>query len=357
MSDEVVVTGIGHVSCIGSNLDEVQANLLAFSEIGGPVETLSEDLFEGLKYLTFRAPEIEVSKFGVPRRENRFLGPMMRLAIAASYDALVHAGLIGRHDLLSELDLIIACGAGVRDQDTDLGIARELASGANAELGALLAGHLRPTEFLCQLPNLTAANICSFFGITGANRTLMGGATAGLHALHMAHRKITSGQADRVLVGGAGFGQCYYTNLALAQAGLLARSSQETARTALGSASSFFVLESRIVAEERSVRWHEVVAAPSMPGSKPDQSGDDQTTPVAHARIANLMEHPASSGAASDVLDVTALIGNTREDAVFDGMVLAIAAMRNRELSRGLVSMQHPSGTQSCVVLSAGELQ
>src|SRR5947207_7182583 len=62
---------------------------------------------------------------------------------------------------------------------------------------------LRPTLFLAQLSNLLAGNISIVHGVTGSSRTFMGEEPAGVDAVRIAHARISAGQGDIALVGGA----------------------------------------------------------------------------------------------------------------------------------------------------------
>ena len=70
-------------------------------------------------------------------------------------------------------------------------------------LNERLMGDLRPTLFLAQLSNLLAGNISIVHGVTGASRTFMGEEASGVDAMRIAHARIASGQNDIFLVGGA----------------------------------------------------------------------------------------------------------------------------------------------------------
>jgi 3-oxoacyl-[acyl-carrier-protein] synthase II len=72
-----------------------------------------------------------------------------------------------------------------------------------AFLNERLMSDLRPTLFLAQLSNLMAGNISIVHGVTGSSRTFMGEESAGVDAVRIAHSRITAGQSDIALVGGA----------------------------------------------------------------------------------------------------------------------------------------------------------
>jgi 3-oxoacyl-[acyl-carrier-protein] synthase II len=101
--------------------------------------------------------------------------------------------------------MIVAAGGGERDGKVDISILDGL-RGANdrgAYLNQRLMSDLRPTLFLAQLSNLMAGNISIVHGVTGSSRTFMGEESAGVDAMRIAHARITAGQGDLALVGGA----------------------------------------------------------------------------------------------------------------------------------------------------------
>jgi 3-oxoacyl-[acyl-carrier-protein] synthase II len=120
---------------------------------------------------------------------------------------------------------------------------------------------LRPTLFLSQLSNMLAGNISIVHGVTGSSRTFLGEA-AGIEAVRTAQARVTSGQSDIVLVGGAHSGErkdlllfCEAGGLALK--GEYAPVFERQARgggIALGSFGVFLVIESKAHASARGGR-------------------------------------------------------------------------------------------------------
>ena len=342
----IEIKGIGHVSNAGYSFENLRKKMEAHSQ---PIE----DNYAG--YGTFNAPEIDPSRLGVARKEQRFLGPLMKLATAASYEALDNANLLENADTLAELDLIVACGAGVRNEDQDLKMVNETydIAGHEQAVEGLLQTQLRPTEFLCQLPNLTAANICMFFGLKGSTRTLMGGESAGVHALKMAVNKIQSGKADRVLVGGASFGQCFYSNLALAQAGLLKKMNDGSDKLALGSAATFLLLET--VNTNPSLQKKNTITLRNV------KVGHKDTLNIAQEALASsfgskfthitVVDQSAEQIDGYHVQPFNSMTGNTREEAIFGGIAAACAAMINDKSGKGFLTLKHEKAGCSLIEL------
>ena len=99
-----------------------------------------------------------------------------RIGTYAAGLALDSAGVKGKTDILSHMDMIVAAGGGERDLTVDLNILSSIARAANpaAFLNERLMSDLRPTLFLAQLSNLLAGNISIVHGVTGSSRTFMG---------------------------------------------------------------------------------------------------------------------------------------------------------------------------------------
>jgi 3-oxoacyl-[acyl-carrier-protein] synthase II len=76
-----------------------------------------------------------------------------------------------------------------------------------AFLNERLMSDLRPTLFLAQLSNLLAGNISIVHGVTGSSRTFMGEESAGVDAVRIALSRISAGQSEVALVGGAHNGE------------------------------------------------------------------------------------------------------------------------------------------------------
>ena len=133
------------------------------------------------------------------------MGPLMHYGCYAAGMALAEAGVAGNQELLSRTHMIVAAPGGERDLAVDEQIlAARLTKPNNVGwLNEMMLTGLRPTLFLAQLPNLFAGNISIVHGVSGSSRTFMGEESAGVDAVRIAWEKITAGQGDLFLVGGA----------------------------------------------------------------------------------------------------------------------------------------------------------
>lgn len=196
---EVVITGIGLVTCYGEGAD-VHWDLLGGETAPKPLVDLSIVPPYGVHAL----PEMDWAE-QIPRKDQRQMENWQRLGTYAAGMALDDAGLKENPDLLSEMDLVVAAGGGERDVETDESIIRDAMSNNDREQVLLerLPSDLRPTLFLAQLSNLLAGNISIVHKVTGSSRTYMGEETAGVTVIDNAMKRIASGQSTHMLVGGS----------------------------------------------------------------------------------------------------------------------------------------------------------
>ncbi len=172
-------------------------------------------------------------------------------------------GVKGKTDILSHMDMIVAAGGGERDLGVDSTILSGMSRAQNpaAFLNEQLMSGLRPTLFLAQLSNLLAGNISIVHGVTGSSRTFMGEEPAGVDAVRVALSRITSGQSDIALVGGAHNGERPDLFMLYEFGGLNLKDKfapvwerGKPGGFALGSLGAFLVLETRAHAEARGAK-------------------------------------------------------------------------------------------------------
>jgi 3-oxoacyl-[acyl-carrier-protein] synthase II len=195
---DVVVTGVGLVSCAG----EGRAAHLAALDAEGPPRTDAETFAPyPVHPVVALALDAQIAK----KADQRQMEPWQRLGVYAAGLALDDAGVKGDAALKGRMHLIVAAGGGERDYAVDGQILTGLREAADpgAYLNEHLMGDLRPTLFLAQLSNLLAGNISIVHGVTGASRTFMGEESSGTDALRIAQARIASGQDEIFLVGGS----------------------------------------------------------------------------------------------------------------------------------------------------------
>jgi 3-oxoacyl-[acyl-carrier-protein] synthase II len=196
---EVLITGIGLVSCYGEGADH------HWETLGGdtaPAPLVNLDIVP--PYGVHPLPEMDWAQ-QIPRKDQRQMENWQRLGTYAAGLALDDANLKENEDLLRTMDLVVAAGGGERDVATDEAIMRDAVTSNDREALLLerLPSDLRPTLFLAQLSNLLAGNISIVHKVTGSSRTYMGEETAGVTVLDNALKRISSGQSTHMLVGGS----------------------------------------------------------------------------------------------------------------------------------------------------------
>jgi 3-oxoacyl-[acyl-carrier-protein] synthase II len=200
----------------------------------------------------------------IPKKgDQRQMENWQRIGTYAAGLALDSAGVKGKTDILSRMDMIVAAGGGERDLAVDSTILSGIQHAKNpgAFLNERLMSDLRPTLFLAQLSNLLAGNISIVHGVTGSSRTFMGEESAGVDAVRIALSRIVSGQSDIALVGGSFNGErpdllMLYEfgkfNLKDRYAPVWERG--DNGGFALGSLGAFLVIEARAHAEKRGAK-------------------------------------------------------------------------------------------------------
>ena len=193
---EVWITGIGIVSSLGEGIE---------AHWEGLSKPSSADTTAFAPYVVHRAVPVDFDKQIPKKGDQRQMEAWQRYGVYAAGLALENAGMKGNAELLAQTDMIVAAGGGERDGKVDISVLAGLrtANDRGAYLNQRLMSDLRPTLFLAQLANLMAGNISIVHGVTGSSRTFMGEEPAGVDALRIGLARITAGQSQIALVGGA----------------------------------------------------------------------------------------------------------------------------------------------------------
>jgi 3-oxoacyl-[acyl-carrier-protein] synthase II len=251
---EAWITGIGIVSCLGEG-PEAHWQKLMLAQPSADSTTFAPFIVHPLAPTNFDAQ--------IPKKEQRQMESWQRIGTYAAGVALDSAGVKGKTDILSRMDMIVAAGGGERDLNVDSTILSGMPGAPNppAFLNERLMSDLRPTLFLAQLSNLLAGNISIVHGVTGSSRTFMGEESAGVDAVRIAHSRIVAGQSDIALVGGAHNGERQdllmlyeFAKHALKDPYAPVWERGDKAGFALGSLGAFLVIEAREHAEARGAK-------------------------------------------------------------------------------------------------------
>jgi 3-oxoacyl-[acyl-carrier-protein] synthase II len=254
-SPDALITGIGVVSCLGEG-SEAHWQKLSEGRPNVDTATFAPFIVHPLASINFDA---QIPKKGDQRQMENW----QRIGTYAAGLALDSAGVKGKTDILSKIDMIVAAGGGERDLNVDSNILTGMpkAEKPSAFLNERLMSDLRPTLFLAQLSNLLAGNISIVHGVTGSSRTFMGEEGAGIDAVRIAVSRIGAGQSEIALVGGAHNGERPDLIMLYEFAGMMLKDKFETVWArgprggfALGSIGAFLVIESRAHAQARGAK-------------------------------------------------------------------------------------------------------
>jgi 3-oxoacyl-[acyl-carrier-protein] synthase II len=243
------ITGIGLVSCLGEGLD---AHWQALN-----TTPPAADASSFAPYIVHRIVSLELDRQIPKKGDQRQMEPWQRIGTYTAGLALDSAGLKGKSEFLSRMDMIVAAGGGERDAQVDLNVAAGAAKAAKAEafVNERLMSDLRPTLFLAQLSNLLAGNISIVHGVTGSSRTFMGEESSGVEAVRVAHARIAAGQSALALVGAAYNAERWEVMLHFALGRRLARGEPkpvwERGGMELGTIGAFLVIEEKAHAQAR----------------------------------------------------------------------------------------------------------
>ena len=251
---EAWITGIGILSCLGEGAQAHWQKLMQ-AQPNADTTTFAPFVVHPLAPVNFDA---QIPKKG----DQRQMEAWQRIGTYAAGLALDSAGVKGKPDILSHMDMIVAAGGGERDLAVDSTILSGLPSAANpaAFLNERLMSDLRPTLFLAQLSNLLAGNISIVHGVTGSSRTFMGEESSGIDAVRVALARIAAGQSDIALVGGSYNGERPDLLMLYEFSGSALKDrfapvwERDKGGVALGSLGAFLVIEERGHAEARGAK-------------------------------------------------------------------------------------------------------
>lgn len=300
---DVWITGLGLLSAAGEGPDQHLDALMKGKPLG-----VDEQRFA--PYPVHALAEIDWSQ-QISRRDMRQMEPWQRIGTYAAGLALDDAGIDGENPLRGGMDMIVAAGGGERDIEVDDTLLTELRTAQNhdATMAERLSNDLRPTLFLAQLSNLLAGNISIVHKVTGSSRTFMGEEGAGISAVQHAAARISSGQSDIVLVGGAFNGERIDMMLSFELGHYLLKDEYRPvwqrdgafSGFAFGSIGAFLVLESREHAEARGARAYAEIETIAVDHG-PRGAGELESR---HSKLLQQVEGAAILSAATGVADAS----------------------------------------------------
>ncbi|EAP76778.1 beta-ketoacyl-ACP synthase I [Roseovarius nubinhibens] len=185
----VVVTGLGIVSSIGNNAEEVLASLKA----GRSGITANEDMKEhGFRSQVAGAVNLDVSEH-VDKRTLRFMGPGAAYAHIAMSQAIADAGL-EESDIVNPRTGLIAGSGGPSTSAMLAAHQTVLKTGSTKRIGPFAV-----PKTMC---STISANLSTAFKIKGINYSITSACSTSLHCIGNAAEQIMMGKQDVMFAGG-----------------------------------------------------------------------------------------------------------------------------------------------------------
>ncbi|MCR8546654.1 beta-ketoacyl-ACP synthase I [Salipiger sp. P9] len=185
----VVVTGLGIVSSIGNNAEEVLASLKA----GRSGITANEQMKEhGFRSQIAGAVNLDVSEH-VDKRTLRFMGPGAAYAHIAMSQAIADSGLEGS-DVVNPRTGLVAGSGGPSTSALLTAHQTVLTTGATKRVGPFAV-----PKAMC---STISANLSTAFKIKGINYSITSACSTSLHCIGNAAEQIMMGKQDVMFAGG-----------------------------------------------------------------------------------------------------------------------------------------------------------
>ncbi|MCA1794213.1 MAG: beta-ketoacyl-[acyl-carrier-protein] synthase family protein [Desulfobacteraceae bacterium] len=185
------ITGLGIVSCLGTDLHTVARSLQAGTS---GIVSNTERTRQGFKSsLTARLPDISPKAEGLKRKHLRTMCEPAIYAAVAAKKAISHAGLADKNLHSDRCGIIFGNDSTIRAGVESIDIVRKY-----KETHYIGAGHI----FRAMNSTITM-NLAGLFGTRGANWTISAACASGAHVLGQALMLIRSGMQDIIIAGGA----------------------------------------------------------------------------------------------------------------------------------------------------------
>lgn len=187
----VAITGLGIVSCLGTNLQQVTEALQA-GRSGVVLDPLRQEM--GFRSaLTGQRPELDLASYGLGRKQLKTMGDPARFAYAATRDALQDSGL--ELEDLQRVETGIVFGNDSCIKPAAESIQHLQTNRATRKIGS---------GAIFQSMNSTVTmNLSTLLNLSGANWTLSAACASGAHSIGQGYLLLRTGLQQRVLCGGA----------------------------------------------------------------------------------------------------------------------------------------------------------
>lgn len=191
MRHRVVVTGMGAITPLGSDLDILWTNLVQGKS--GVSTITSFDASELPTRIAAEVKDFDPEDY-IDRKEARRMDRFVQFAVAASKKAIQDAGLdIGTNADPERVGVIVGSGIG------------GLGTWEEQHMILLEKGHRRVSPFFIpmMISNMASGQISMLTGAKGPNTNVVTACATGSHAIGDSARMIQRGDADIMICGGA----------------------------------------------------------------------------------------------------------------------------------------------------------
>lgn len=296
--NEVVVTGLGVVSPIGTGTDDFWAGLISGRSGAGPISSF--DASDLPVQIACEIDDFEATDF-VPAKEAARTDRFTHLALAAASLAVEEAGFVDTGFDPARTGSIIGSGIG--------GLQTIVAE----HLALIARGPRAVSPFMVPklMPNGAAGQVAMRFGLLGPTYAVSSACASGAHAIGEAVRQIRHGTADVMLAGGTESAMTPLSVAAFARMGALSKRNDDPATASrpfdsgrdgfvFGEGAGILVLESRSSAERRGA---EVLATVAGYGASCDASHVTQPDPEGKGAVRAMREALRDAELSSDAID------------------------------------------------------
>jgi len=187
----VVVTGLGIVSPVGSDVKSAWENVVSGKSGIGPITG-----FDASDFTTRFGGEVrdfDVSEYLTPK-EARKIDGFMHYGIASCKQAMDDSGLEVTESEAARIGVAMGSGiGGIRTIENNY--QKYLDSGSPRKISPFFV----PGSII----NMVSGNVSIMYGLTGPNLSLVTACTTGTHSIGVAARTIAYGDADVMIAGGS----------------------------------------------------------------------------------------------------------------------------------------------------------
>lgn len=187
----VVVTGLGIVSPVGSELEQAWSNVVNGRSGIGPITNFDTEKF-GVKFAG-QVQGFDAAQY-IPGKDARRMDPFIHYGVAAGMQAFKDAGLSDASEA-TKARIGVAMAAGIGGISTIEKTTLDWNAGGPRKISPFFV----PGTII----NMVAGNLAIYLGLRGPNLSIVTACTTATHNIGVAARLIAYGDADVMLAGGA----------------------------------------------------------------------------------------------------------------------------------------------------------